>query len=86
MSSDNSREVQELAKDKFMALPDMYKHSDGVARYCNMDDVVGSIRTEEWVTIARWLRDGDELSAGVALRTAVMRILIAEADDELEDC
>lgn len=77
--------IEERAKDKFMALPDMYTSRDGVKRYTNMEDAIGSIKQEEFVAVARALRDGDYEEAGRKLADALWRICSDEAEYEVDD-
>ena len=78
-------EIDALVVDKFKALPDLYASMDGKRRYANIEDASSSIKQAEWIAIARLLRDGDEFSAGFALKNALMRVLIDEAEDEIND-
>jgi len=84
VDSKNSQ-IQELARDKFMALPNFYTKSTDRYQYTNMDDAMGSLRQEELIAIARLIRDDKYKEAGIALKDALMRVLTDEAEDELEE-
>lgn len=80
-----NKRVEDLAKDKFMALPDFYTPRNMKYRYTNMDDAIGSIKQEEFIAIARAIRDGDNKLAGDLLSASLMRICVSEAEDDMED-
>lgn len=86
-TKDDSREkrIEELAKDKFMALPDLYRSTDGIKRYTNIDDASGSIKQEEWVSIARAIRDSDNKLAGDILAASLMRVCVRNAENEIDE-
>lgn len=86
-TKDDAREkrIEDLAKDKFMALPDLYRSTDGIKRYTNIDDASGSIKQEEWVSIARALRDGDNKLAGDILAASLMRVCVDQAQDVIDE-
>ena len=77
--------IEQRTKDKFMALPDFYTCRDGTRRWTNIDDAAGSLKQEEWIAIARCLRDGDNLEAGNLLSLALWRVLGNEAESEIDD-
>jgi hypothetical protein len=71
--------------DKFQALPDLYRSRDGVKRYTNLEDAIGSLNQNEHIQIARAIRDGKPEDAGIALTMALQRILRSEAGDEIDE-
>ena len=77
--------IKELARDKFNALPNFYSPVNDKYRYTNMDDAMGSLKQEELIALARLLRDGNYMQAGKLLEASLMRILTAEAEEEIED-
>lgn len=77
--------IKQRTKDKFMALPDFYKSSDGIKRYTNVDDAIGSVSQEDLIAIARALRDGIMETAGERLKAALMRVLERQAEDEIDE-
>jgi hypothetical protein len=77
--------LADRTRDKFMALPDFYKSSDGKERYTNIEDAADGIKQEEWIEIARYLRDGAFKDVGVCLHNALARICESQAEEELED-
>ena len=82
---DNAERITELALDKFNALPSFYSPKGERYRYTNMDDAMGSLKQEELIALARLLRDGEHLQAGKLLEASLMRVLVAEAEEEIED-
>ena len=84
LDNDDER-IKELARDKFNALPNFYSPKDEKYRYTNMDDAMGSLKQEELIALARLLRDGEHLQAGNLLKASLMRILTAEAEEEIKD-
>jgi len=82
---DNAERITELALDKFNALPSFYSPKGERYRYTNMDDAMGSLKQEELIALARLLRDGNYMQAGKLLEASLMRILTAEAEEEIED-
>ena len=78
-------EIAQLAKDKFFALSDFYTCRDGVRRWTNIEDAVDSIKQAEWIDIARALRDGDMWVVGDLLRKAIDRVVIQQAEDEIDE-
>jgi len=85
MNDASNKRIEALARDKFMALPDFYTKPYDKYRYTNMDDAVGSVKQEEWICIARAIRDGDNKLAGDILSASLMRVLVAEAENEVDD-
>lgn len=79
------RLVPDRANDIFYALPDTYTKPDAILQLSNMGDAVGEIRHEEWVDIARALRDDIPARAGILLMRALKRICHRLAVDEAED-
>lgn len=77
--------LEDRARDKFLALPEFYSPKDAKFRYTNIDDAQGDIKQEEWIEIARALRDGDDLQAGNLLRKSLERICTNYAEEELEN-
>ena len=77
--------IKELARDKFNALPNFYSPVNDKYRYTNMDDAMGSLKQEELIALARLLRDGNYMQAGKLLEASLMRVLTAEAEEEIED-
>jgi len=77
--------IKELARDKFNALPNFYSPKDERYRYTYMDDAMGSLKQEDLIALARLLRDGNHMQAGKLLEASLMRILTAEAEEEIED-
>lgn len=77
--------LENRTRDKFMALPDFYKSTDGKERYTNIEDAADGIRQEDWIAIARALRDRECLLAGNLLDNALYRICQSQAQEELED-
>ena len=84
LDNDDER-IKELARDKFNALPNFYSPKDEKYRYTFMDDAMGSLKQEELIALARLLRDGEHLQAGKLLEASLMRVLVAEAEEEIED-
>ena len=82
---DNAERITELALDKFNALPSFYSPKGEKYRYTFMDDAMDSLKQEELIAIARLLRDGEHLQAGKLLEASLMRVLVAEAEEEIED-
>ena len=83
--ANTQEEINALVEDKFKALPDLYASMDGKRRYANIEDASSSIKQAEWIAIARCLRDNDEMTAGFALKNALMRVLTEEAEDEINN-
>ena len=77
--------ITELALDKFNSLPNFYSPKGERYRYTNMDDAMDSLKQEELIALARLLRDGEHLQAGKLLEASLMRVLVAEAEEEIED-
>ena len=82
---DNNERIKELARDKFNSLPSFYSPKGEKYRYTFMDDAMDSLKQEELIAIARLLRDGEHLQAGKLLEASLMRVLVAEAEEEIED-
>ena len=82
---DDDERIKELARDKFNSLPNFYSPAKDRYRYTYMDDAMGSLKQEELIALARLLRDGEHLQAGKLLEASLMRILTAEAEEEIED-
>ena len=82
---DDDERIKELARDKFNALPSFYSPKGERYRYTYMDDAMGSLKQEELIALARLLRDGEHLQAGNLLKASLMRILTAEAEEEIKD-
>lgn len=78
-------EIAQLAKDNFFALPNFYRSRDGSVRWTNMEDAVDSIKQEEWIGIARALREGDMRIVGDLLRKAIDRVLIQQAENGIDE-
>lgn len=79
------QDIDDLARDKFMALPDFYTSRDGTKRWTNIDDASGSLTQGEWIAIGRALRDGDNFLAGQLLSDALIRVLTNDAENEIDD-
>lgn len=77
--------LADRTRDKFMALPDFYKSTDGKERYTNIEDAVDGIKQEDWITIARYLRDEQYGMAGSMLADCLKEICESQAEEELED-
>jgi len=82
---DDDERIKELARDKFNALPNFYSPKDERYRYTYMDDAMGSLKQEDLIALARLLRDGNYMHAGKLLEASLMRILTAEAEEEIKD-
>lgn len=87
LEGDDAREqrIEDRARDMFLALPDFYTRRDDQHKFTNMDDCIGYLKQEELISIARALRDGDNKLAGDLLASALMRICINNAEDEISD-
>ena len=83
--NDDDERIKELARDKFNSLPSFYSPVNDKHRYTYMDDAMGSLKQEELIALARLLRDGEHLQAGKLLEASLMRILTAEAEEEIKD-
>lgn len=77
--------IEQRANDKFMALPDLYRSRDGSYRWTNMEDAQNGLKQQEWIEIARALRDGNNLLAGDLLSKSIRRVLTEESEEEIDD-
>lgn len=73
------------ANDKLASLPDFYKSSDGIKRYTNMDDQIGNLDQSDLIAIARLIRDNQLEQVGQVLKDAILKQLLKEAEDEIDD-
>jgi len=48
--------LTDRAEEKFLMLPRLYKSSDGVRRYTNIEDAIQSVSQADWVEIANLLQ------------------------------
>ena len=85
MNYASNKRIVALARDKFRALPDFYSKPSDKYRYTNMDDAVGSVKQEEWICIARAIRDGDNKLAGDILSASLMNVCVKDATNEIEE-
>ena len=72
-------------KDLFFGMPNFYRSSDGVVRFTNIDDYSDSLTQNEWILIARALRDGDHHLAGTILANSLNRVCAKLADEAYDD-
>ena len=77
--------IQDLAEDKFNALPLLYTKPNDVYQAANIQEMVDHMSTLEWQLIARALRDKDTALAGELFDTAMRRVCLKLAQDEVED-
>ena len=83
--SKREEEIEDRVNDKFMALPELYTCRDGTRRWSNMEDAVDGFKQAEWIAIARALRDGEYLTAGLLLDNSLVRVLTQQVEDEMDD-
>ena len=77
-------QVEELANDKYMALPLKYRSSDGVERFTNIEDAFGSFKTADFEALGRLTRDRKYEELGILFCDIMNSICFEQAESEID--
>jgi len=77
--------LTDRAEEKFQMLPRLYKSSDGVRRYTNIEDAIQSVPQADWQAIANLLIAENREAAGAKLDSCLFYVCREQALEELEE-
>lgn len=73
------------AKDLYHALPDFYTSSNGVKRFTSIEDAIEYFTQDEWIAIARLVRDNQFEKLGRVFADTCLRVCFKQAYDQADD-